>query len=221
MKEVIAIDGYAATGKSTQAKNIAKYLNFLHIDSGAMYRAITLFSLNNFFKKNQINIKKLIENLDTIDINFIISNNMQVITINEENIQNKLRNIDVEQNVSEIASVPEVRSFLIKKQRQIAIKNNLVMDGRDIGTVVFPKSKNKIFLTASPEIRAKRRFDQIKLTNKNLSLSKVLDSVRIRDKKDELRKISPLKPASDAKIIDTSNYNKKEVFNKIILTLQL
>ena len=221
MKEVIAIDGYAATGKSTQAKNIAKHLNFLHIDSGAMYRAITFFSLNNFFKKNQINIKKLIKNLDTIDINFLISNNMQVITINDENIQNKLRNIDVEQNVSEIASLPEVRSFLIKKQRQIAIKNNVVMDGRDIGTVVFPKSKNKIFLTASPEIRAKRRYDQIKLTNKNLSFSKVLDSVRIRDKKDELRKISPLKPASDAKIIDTSNYNKREVFNKIILTLQL
>ena len=221
MKEVIAIDGYAATGKSTQAKNIAKYLNYLHIDSGSMYRAITFFSLNYFFKKNQINIKKLIDNLDAININFIISNKTQVITINDENIQNKLRNIDVEQNVSEIASVPEVRSFLIKKQRQIAIKNNVVMDGRDIGTVVFPKSKNKIFLTASPEIRAKRRFDQIKLTNKNLSFSKVLDSVRIRDKKDESRKISPLKPASDAKIIDTSNYNKREVFNKIILTLKL
>lgn len=221
MKEVIAIDGYAATGKTTQAKNIAKYLNFLHIDSGAMYRALTFFSLNNFLKKNQINIKKLIENLDTIDVNFKISNKMQVITINNENIQNQLRNIDVEQNVSEIASVPEVRSFLMKKQRQIAIKNNVVMDGRDIGTVVFPESKNKIFLTASPEIRAKRRFDQIKLTNKSFSFSKVLNNVKIRDKKDESRKISPLKPAIDAKIIDTSNYNKIEVFNKIILTLQL
>jgi len=221
MKEVIAIDGYAATGKSSQAKNLAKYLNFIHIDSGAMYRAITFFSLNNFFKKNQINIKKLIENLDKIDVNFKILNNIQIITINDENIKHKLRDVDVEHYVSEIASVPEVRSFLIKKQRQIAIKNNVVMDGRDIGTVVFPESKNKIFLTASPEIRAKRRFDQIKSNNKNLSFSQVLKNVKLRDKNDESRKISPLIPAFDAKIIDTSNYTKREVFNKIILTLQL
>tara|TARA_Y100000991_G_scaffold108118_1_gene81501 strand:+ start:1389 stop:2054 length:666 start_codon:yes stop_codon:yes gene_type:complete len=221
MKEVIAIDGYAATGKSSQAKNLAKYLNFIHIDSGAMYRAITFFSLNNFFKKNQINIKKLIDNLDKIDVNFKILNNIQIITINDENIRHKLRGIDVEHYVSEIASVPEVRSFLIKKQRQIAIKNNVVMDGRDIGTVVFPESKNKIFLTASPEIRAKRRFDQIKSNNKNLSFSQVLKNVKLRDKNDESRKISPLIPAFDAKIIDTSNYTKREVFNKIILTLQL
>ena len=221
MKEVIAIDGYAATGKSSQAKNLAKYLNFIHIDSGAMYRAVTFFSLNNFFKKNQINIKKLIENLDKIDVNFKILNNIQIITINDENIRHKLRGIDVEHYVSEIASVPEVRSFLIKKQRQIAIKNNVVMDGRDIGTVVFPESKNKIFLTASPEIRAKRRFDQIKSNNKNLSFSQVLKNVKLRDKNDESRKISPLIPAFDAKIIDTSNYTKREVFNKIILTLQL
>ena len=221
MKEVIAIDGYAATGKSSQAKNLAKYLNFIHIDSGAMYRAITFFSLNNFFKKNQINIKKLIENLDKIDVNFKILNNIQIITINDENIRHKLRGIDVEHYVSEIASVPEVRSFLIKKQRQIAIKNNVVMDGRDIGTVVFPESKNKIFLTASPEIRAKRRYDQIKSNNKNLSFSQVLKNVKLRDKNDESRKISPLIPAFDAKIIDTSNYTKREVFNKIILTLQL
>tara|TARA_Y100000768_G_scaffold385926_1_gene373132 strand:+ start:16414 stop:17079 length:666 start_codon:yes stop_codon:yes gene_type:complete len=221
MKEVIAIDGYAATGKSSQAKNLAKYLNFIHIDSGAMYRAITFFSLNNFFKKNQINIKKLIDNLDKIDVNFKILNNIQIITINDENIRHKLRGIDVEHYVSEIASVPEVRSFLIKKQRQIAIKNNVVMDGRDIGTVVFPESKNKIFLTASPEIRAKRRYDQIKSNNKNLSFSQVLKNVKVRDKNDESRKISPLIPAFDAKIIDTSNYTKREVFNKIILTLQL
>ncbi len=221
MKEVIAIDGYAATGKSSQAKNLAKYLNFIHIDSGAMYRAITFFSLNNFFKKNQINIKKLIDNLDKIDVNFKILNNIQIITINDENIKHKLRDVDVEHYVSEIASVPEVRSFLIKKQRQIAIKNNVVMDGRDIGTVVFPESKNKIFLTASPEIRAKRRFDQIKSNNKNLSFSQVLKNVKVRDKNDESRKISPLIPAFDAKIIDTSNYTKREVFNKIILTLQL
>jgi|TARA_Y100000992_G_scaffold92873_2_gene59758 cytidylate kinase len=221
MKEVIAIDGYAATGKSSQAKNLAKYLNFIHIDSGAMYRAVTFFSLNNFFKKNQINIKKLIENLDKIDVNFKILNNIQIITINDENIKHKLRDVDVEHYVSEIASVPEVRSFLIKKQRQIAIKNNVVMDGRDIGTVVFPESKNKIFLTASPEIRAKRRFDQIKSNNKNLSFSQVLKNVKLRDKNDESRKISPLIPAFDAKIIDTSNYTKREVFNKIILTLQL
>ncbi len=221
MKEVIAIDGYAATGKSSQAKNLAKYLNFIHIDSGAMYRAVTFFSLNNFFKKNQINIKKLIDNLDKIDVNFKILNNIQIITINDENIRHKLRGIDVEHYVSEIASVPEVRSFLIKKQRQIAIKNNVVMDGRDIGTVVFPESKNKIFLTASPEIRAKRRYDQIKSNNKNLSFSQVLKNVKVRDKNDESRKISPLIPAFDAKIIDTSNYTKREVFNKIILTLQL
>ena len=162
MKEVIAIDGYAATGKSTQAKNIAKHLNFIHIDTGAMYRGITYYSLNNFLIKSQISAKKLIDNIDKIDINFKIVNQNQVITINDENIQEKLRNIEIDQNVSMVSSIPEVRSFLVKRQRQLSINNDVVMEGRDIGTVVFPNSKNKFFLVASPKIRAERRFQQIK-----------------------------------------------------------
>ena len=220
MKEVIAIDGYAATGKSTQAKNIAKHLNFIHIDTGAMYRGITYYSLNNFLIKSQISAKKLIDNIDKIDINFKIVNQNQVITINDENIQEKLRNIEIDQNVSMVSSIPEVRSFLVKRQRQLSTNNDVVMEGRDIGTVVFPNSKNKFFLVASPKIRAKRRFRQMKKNNENISFSQIFEDVKIRDKHDESRKISPLKPAKDAKIIDTSNYSETEVFHKIISSLK-
>ena len=220
MKEVIAIDGYAATGKSTQAKNIAKHLNFIHIDTGAMYRGITYYSLNNFLIKSQISAKKLIDNIDKIDINFKIVNQNQVITINDENIQEKLRNIEIDQNVSLISSIPEVRYFLVKRQRQLSINNDVVMEGRDIGTVVFPNSKNKFFLVASPKIRAKRRFRQMKKNNENISFSQIFEDVKIRDKNDESREISPLKPAKDAKIIDTSNYSETEVFHKIISSLK-
>ena len=220
MKEVIAIDGYAATGKSTQAKNIAKHLNFIHIDTGAMYRGITYYSLNNFLIKSQISAKKLIDNIDKIDINFKIVNQNQIITINDVNIQEKLRNIEIDQNVSMVSSIPEVRSFLVKRQRQLSINNDVVMEGRDIGTVVFPNSKNKFFLVASPKIRAKRRFRQTKKNNENISFSQIFEDVKIRDKNDESREISPLKPAKDAKIIDTSNYSETEVFHKIISSLK-
>tara|TARA_Y200000002_G_scaffold253937_1_gene210470 strand:- start:417 stop:1082 length:666 start_codon:yes stop_codon:yes gene_type:complete len=220
MKEVIAIDGYAATGKSTQAKNIAKHLNFIHIDTGAMYRGITYYSLNNFLIKSQISTKKLIDNIDKIEINFKIVNQNQIITINDENIQEKLRNIEIDQNVSMVSSIPEVRSFLVKRQRQLSTNNDVVMEGRDIGTVVFPNSKNKFFLVASPKIRAKRRFRQMKKNNENISFSQIFEDVKIRDKNDESREISPLKPAKDAKIIDTSNYSETEVFHKIISLLK-
>jgi len=220
MKEVIAIDGYAATGKSTQAKNIAKHLNFIHIDTGAMYRGITYYSLNNFLIKSQISTKKLIDNIDKIEINFKIVNQNQIITINDENIQEKLRNIEIDQNVSMVSSIPEVRSFLVKRQRQLSTNNDVVMEGRDIGTVVFPNSKNKFFLIASPKIRAERRFRQIKKNNENISFSQIFEDVKIRDKNDESREISPLKPAKDAKIIDTSNYSETEVFHKIISLLK-
>ena len=220
MKEVIAIDGYAATGKSTQAKNIAKHLNFIHIDTGAMYRGITYYSLNNFLIKSQISAKKLIDNIDKIDINFKIVNQNQIITINDENIQEKLRNIEIDQNVSMVSSIPEVRSFLVKRQRQLSTNNDVVMEGRDIGTVVFPNSKNKFFLVASPKIRAKRRFRQMKKNNENISFSQIFEDVKIRDKNDESRETSPLKPAKDAKIIDTSNYSESEVFDKIISSLK-
>jgi len=220
MKEVIAIDGYAATGKSTQAKNIAKHLNFIHIDTGAMYRGITYYSLNNFLIKSQISTKKLIDNIDKIEINFKIVNQNQIITINDENIQEKLRNIEIDQNVSMVSSIPEVRSFLVKRQRQLSTNNDVVMEGRDIGTVVFPNSKNKFFLVASPKIRAKRRFRQMKKNNENISFSQIFEDVKIRDKNDESREISPLKPAKDAKIIDTSNYSETEVFHKIISSLK-
>jgi cytidylate kinase len=220
MKEVIAIDGYAATGKSTQAKNIAKHLNFIHIDTGAMYRGITYYSLNNFLIKSQISAKKLIDNIDKIDINFKIVNHNQIITINDENIQEKLRNIEIDQNVSMVSSIPEVRSFLVKRQRQLSTNNDVVMEGRDIGTVVFPNSKNKFFLVASPKIRAKRRFRQMKKNNENISFSQIFEDVKIRDRDDESRETSPLKPAKDAKIIDTSNYSESEVFHKIISSLK-
>jgi cytidylate kinase len=147
---------------------------------------------------------------------FKISNKSQIILLNGNDVEPFIRKMDVAENVSKIAGIPEVRSFLVKIQRQIAIKNNVVMDGRDIGTVVFPNAKNKFFLTASLEIRAKRRFEELKSSNETIIYSKVLENVKIRDYEDSSRLVSPLKPAKDAIIVETSNLTENEVFERLI-----
>ena len=162
MKKIIAIDGHAATGKSSQAKKIAKFFGYNYIDTGAMYRAVTYYCIISDLLSEPINVRTIIERLNKINIEFKISNKSQIILLNGNDVEPFIRKMDVAENVSKIAGIPEVRSFLVKIQRQIAIKNNVVMDGRDIGTVVFPNAKNKFFLTASLEIRAKRRFEELK-----------------------------------------------------------
>ena len=216
MKKIIAIDGHAATGKSTQAKKIAKYLGYKYIDSGAMYRAVTHYCLINGWINKLINLNSILENLKNIDIQFKTLNNFQITTLNGNDVEGYIRKMDVAKNVIKIAAIPEIRSFLVEKQRQIGLKNNVVMDGRDIGTVVFPETENKFFLTASIEVRAERRHEELKLNNESIDFSTVLENVKSRDLDDTSRLTSPLEPAEDAIIVDTSNYSVNEVFDKLI-----
>ena len=216
MKKIIAIDGHAATGKSTQAKKIAKYLGYKYIDSGAMYRAVTHYCLINGWINKLINLNSILENRKNIDIQFKTLNNFQITTLNGNDVEGYIRKMDVAKNVSKIAAIPEIRSFLVEKQRQIGLKNNVVMDGRDIGTVVFPETENKFFLTASIEVRAERRHEELKLNNESIDFSTVLENVKSRDLDDTSRLTSPLEPAEDAIIVDTSNYSVNEVFDKLI-----
>ena len=216
MKKIIAIDGHAATGKSSQAKKIADFLGYKYIDTGSMYRAVTYYCIISDLLIEPINVKSIVEKLNDINIEFKIINKIQTILLNGYDVEPFIRKMDVAENVSKIAAIAEVRSFLIKIQRQIAINDNVVMDGRDIGTVVFPKAKNKFFLTASPEIRAKRRFEELKSTNETVIYARVLENVKKRDFEDSSRLVSPLKPAKDAIIVETSNLNENEVFDRLI-----
>ena len=216
MKKIIAIDGHAATGKSSQAKKIADFLGYKYIDTGSMYRAVTYYCIISDLLIEPINVKSIVEKLNDINIEFKIINKIQTILLNGYDVEPFIRKMDVAENVSKIAAIAEVRSFLVKIQRQIAINDNVVMDGRDIGTVVFPKAKNKFFLTASPEIRAKRRFEELKSTNETVIYARVLENVKKRDFEDSSRLVSPLKPAKDAIIVETSNLNENEVFDRLI-----
>ncbi|MDA9685339.1 (d)CMP kinase [Flavobacteriaceae bacterium] len=221
MKKIIAIDGHAATGKSTLAKRIAKSLSFTYVDTGAMYRAITFYFIKTKILTEPLDIKHIVKNLENIDIKFKTIKKSQIILLNGNDVEPHIRKMDVAEKVSIVAAIPEVRKFLVKIQRKIAVKNNIVMDGRDIGTVVFPYAKNKFFLTASAEIRSKRRFDELKLDNENVVYSKVFENIKKRDYEDTSRQDSPLRPAKDAIIIETSNLNKDQVYDRLISLINI
>lgn len=208
----IAVDGHSSCGKSTLARDLSKYFNFLYIDTGAMYRAVTLFSIRiGVFKDNLENNDLLIQNLSKINIEFKqTSNNKTEIFLNGENVENEIRNLEVSSKVSKIATLSELRALMVGLQRKMSENKSVVMDGRDIGTVVFPDADIKIFLTASLEIRAKRRFDELKEKTKNLDYNAILKNISERDFIDQNREISPLKKAEDAILIDNSNLNPKQ-----------
>ena len=212
---VAAIDGPAGSGKSTVAQALAVELNLPHFDTGAMYRAVAVAAL-----RRQVDVTDsaaIAELAEAVDIKINERTVVDGIDATDE-----IRSAEASHLVSVVAANPDVRRILVPRQRQWATElGGGVMEGRDIGTVVFPNSKNKFFLIASPKIRAKRRFLQMKKNNKNISFSQILEDVKIRDKNDESRKTSPLRPAKDAKIIDTSDYSETEVFNKIISLLKL
>lgn len=214
-KIIITIDGFAATGKSTQAKRIAKNLHYIYIDSGAMYRALTLYAI----RKNNLGesrIMNLIESLKDITIEFKTSNNGQNLYLNGELVENEIRMPIVNSNVSSIAKIPEIRNFLLNKQRDFGKHKGLVMDGRDIGTVVFPNAECKFFLKATEEVRAKRRhIEQLKKGNIQ-TYEKVLKNIIDRDQTDRNRRLNPLKKASDAIEIDVSDLTKNQVFKKML-----
>jgi len=204
---IIAIDGYSSCGKSTFAKMIAKELNYIFIDSGAMYRAVTLYCIRRKFIGEQgVNTLGIVKELKEINIDFIYNPdiNAHETFMNSENVEAEIRNLEVTSYVSRISQIPEVRTRLVELQRQIGTYKGIVMDGRDIGTVVFPDSDLKIFMTASTDIRAKRRYDELKAKGLNIDFEEIKRGIIARDIADENRDISPLRRADDAIVLDNS-----------------
>ena len=220
-KITIAIDGFSSTGKSTVAKQLAKELGYVYVDTGAMYRAVTLYAMNNsMITENSFDKGALIEKLPSVDLKFIFDENLgfAAIYLNGENVEEEIRKMDVSNNVSKVASVSEVRQKLVSLQKVMGEEKGIVMDGRDIGTVVFPNAELKIFMTASPEERAGRRFKELEEKGDKVSYEEVLKNVVDRDHMDTTREDSPLVMADDAIEIDNSFITKEEQFD-IILAL--
>lgn len=207
-KIIVAIDGLAATGKSTLAKRLAKELNYTYINTGAMYRAITYYALEN--NLDQIDI---ISALPDLSIRFEEENNSQKALLNDEDITNELHSMKVANQVSIIASISKVREFLVDQQQKMGIQKGIVMDGRDIGTVVFPEAECKFFLTANVEIRALRRIDELHQLGNSASYDKVVENLVSRDNTDSNRDISPLTKALDAITVDVSELTLEEVYS--------
>ena len=219
MKNItIAIDGFSSTGKSTIAKELATKLKYVYVDSGAMYRAVTLYAINHKLISEEIFLKEqLIDALDNINLAFKFNTALGFgeIYLNEVNVETEIRNMKVSRLVSKVAEVPEVRKKLVEQQQQMGINKSVVMDGRDIGTVVFPDAELKIFMTASAEKRAKRRFDEFLDRGEQVTFDETLKNVEYRDHIDTTRKDSPLVKAQDAIEIDNSTLTRKEQFEKV------
>jgi cytidylate kinase len=215
----IAIDGYSSTGKSTLAKLLAKKLGYVYVDSGAMYRAVTYYAMKNgLIDKSEFKVNELIEELPKIKISFKYNNKkgFAEVYLNSVNVEKEIRTLEVSSFVSQVSTIPEVRKALVKQQQEMGKSKAVVMDGRDIGTVVFPDAELKIFLTASPEIRAKRRYYELMDKGDDVSYEEVLGNVQERDYIDSNRQDSPLCKASDAIEIDNSDLTKAETFTKVM-----
>jgi cytidylate kinase len=210
---IIAIDGYSSCGKSTFAKAIAKDLNYIFIDSGAMYRAVTLYCMRrNFISKGRIFTESILNELKDINIDFLYNSDIKEYEtfLNSENVEKEIRSMDVAVYVSQISQIAEVRTRMVELQRKIGMYKGIVMDGRDIGTVVFPDADIKIFMTASVEIRAKRRFDEVKANGIQIPFDEIKRNIIARDIADENRDISPLRRADDAMVLDNSRMTVEE-----------
>jgi len=214
MKNVIAIDGFSSCGKSTFARTIADETGSLYIDSGAMYRGVTLWALENgMIKKGILDEDELVRNLDSIEIDFsdpVSRGDTAHLLLNGEDAEDKIRNMEVSDWVSPVSKIKEVREKLVSLQQKMAEGKSVVMDGRDIGSVVFPDADIKIFMTASPEIRAERRFKELKEKGKESDFMEVLKNINKRDEIDQSRKISPLSKPDDAVVLDNSHMTPPE-----------
>ncbi len=209
-KIIITIDGYSSCGKSTLAKQVAKELNYVFVDSGAMYRAITLYFLRH---QISLNNKEAIANaLKNINLSFLYneSDGTSDMIMNGENVESFIREMKISEMVSDVAAIEEVRTFNVSEQQKNSISKGIVMDGRDIGTVVFPNAELKIFLTAKPEIRVERRYHQLIKTNPLVSKDEIRKNLETRDYIDSHREISPLRKADDAIVLDNSYLEKEE-----------
>jgi CMP/dCMP kinase len=222
-KITIAIDGFSSTGKSTLAKQLANHLGYVYVDSGAMYRAVTLFAMQNGYINNDFFDKQtLINSLPYIKLHFEFNPDLGFaeMYLNEVNVEKEIRTIEVSNFVSKVAEVSEVRAKLVEQQQEMGKKRGIVMDGRDIGTVVFPDAELKIFMNASPETRARRRYDELQSKRQNVTFEAVLKNVEERDHIDTHRDDSPLIKADDAIEIDNSCLTREEQFEVVLELVQ-
>lgn len=218
-KITIAIDGFSSTGKSTVAKQLAKQLGYVYVDTGAMYRAVTLFAMRrNYIGEGFFDTDALVKDLPQVSLRFHFNPEVGFgeMYLNGENVETEIRQMEVSRFVSLVASVPEVRQMLVAQQQEMGKFKGVVMDGRDIGTVVFPDAELKIFMTASAEERAQRRFRELQGRGEEVTYQAVLENVQQRDQLDTTREDSPLVKAKDAAEIDNSNLNLEEQFQEIL-----
>ena len=216
-KLTIAIDGHASTGKSSIAKELAVSLGYTYINSGSMYRAVTLYAIeNNLMDLIDYNIDQFISVLNNNKIHFKFNQNLiSEIFLNDRNIENEIKSLQVSQKVSIVAAIPEIRKEMVKLQRNIDRNKGIVMDGRDIGSIVFPDADLKLFLTASPEVRAKRRYNEMVNSGEKVEFHEVLENITYRDKLDSTREDSPLTIEKDAIVIDNSFLSIEDQLLKI------
>jgi len=218
-KITIAIDGYSSTGKSTLAKQLANYLGYVYVDTGAMYRAVTLFAMQNGYIGDEFFDKQtLIQSLPFIKLDFKFNSQLGFaeMLLNDVNVENEIRTIQVSNFVSHIAEVSEVRAKLVEQQQEMGKGKGIVMDGRDIATVVFPHAELKIFMTASPKTRAMRRYEELILRGQKVTFAEVFKNVEERDYIDTHRDDSPLVKAADAIEIDNSHLSREDQFKKVL-----
>ncbi len=218
-KITIAIDGFSSTGKSTLAKQLAKALNYIYVDTGAMYRAVTLYALqNDFVSASHFNENGLIECLPSISLKFVFNANIahSEMFLNGVNVEKEIRTMEVSNLVSTVAKVSQVRAKLVEQQRFMGKEKGIVMDGRDIGTVVFPDAELKLFMTSLPATRAQRRYDELVALGQKVTYESVLTNIEERDYNDTHRDDSPLVKTADAIEIDNSYLTKEEQFEKIL-----
>lgn len=205
-KIIVAIDGYSSCGKSTIAKALASYAGYTYVDTGAMYRAIALYTLRN----NLTDDASIIAALPQIEVGFVLANGAQHVTLNGEDVEPFIRTLEVGNTASRVSAIKEVRAFLVAQQQKMGVSKGIVMDGRDIGTVVFPQAELKLFLTASPEVRAQRRFDELVAKGEKPDFAAVLADVNDRDYRDTHRAESPLRQAEDAIVVDNSFMTREQ-----------
>lgn len=213
-KIIITIDGWSSCGKSTLAKQLAKKLGYLYVDSGAMYRAVTLFFLRNHI--DWTDKKEVKKALNSIKLKFVFNPKSKVseIFLNDENVEYLIRDMVVAEKVSDVAAIKGVRQFAVAQQRKMGTKKGIIMDGRDIGTVVFPKAELKIFMTADNAVRTERRFKELYEKNPNITIEEVKNNLEMRDYIDSHRKVSPLKKAKDAIELNNTNLTENQQFRK-------
>lgn len=214
MKKItIALDGHSSCGKSTMAKVLAREIGYIYVDTGAMYRTVTLFALRNgVFNGEQLDAERLAALMPQLEVSFKLDpeTNLPLAMLNGEVVEQEIRTMEVSSRVSPVAALPFVREAMTAMQQRMGEQKGIVMDGRDIGTVVFPQAELKIFVTASAEVRAQRRYDELKVKGENVTFEEILKNVQERDYIDSHREVAPLRQAEDALVLDNSNMTREE-----------